>query len=251
MIISHKYKYIFIGLPFSGSSAISKELIEQYEGEPLFHKHANIPLLHKIMPSLNLEEYYIFVVVRDPLEMCFSVYNKHLANPYNTFTDSQYFIENGGFVSQKARKFYKRVQAQKMTFEDFLKAKYHLAPYDDNLTINSKYLDGVLRFDQLTSDFENLLLKLGITPQRELPVYNKTNKKTKDYIISEKTFQNIFSAFILQHKALFNEMQYPKPTIMNIVRFKIKSYLRFYKVLKYDLKQMNNSFSIKDLNNER
>ena len=33
MIISHKHKYIFIGLPFSGSSAISKELIEEYEGE--------------------------------------------------------------------------------------------------------------------------------------------------------------------------------------------------------------------------
>ena len=34
MIISHKYKFLFIGLPFSASSAISKELHLQYNGEP-------------------------------------------------------------------------------------------------------------------------------------------------------------------------------------------------------------------------
>ena len=30
MIISHKYKFLFIGLPFSASSAITKELHEKY-----------------------------------------------------------------------------------------------------------------------------------------------------------------------------------------------------------------------------
>ena len=34
MIISHKYKYLFIGLPFSASSAISQELYIKYDGKP-------------------------------------------------------------------------------------------------------------------------------------------------------------------------------------------------------------------------
>ncbi len=41
MIISSKYRYIFVGLPYSGSSAISKELVEHYDGEVLFHKCLN------------------------------------------------------------------------------------------------------------------------------------------------------------------------------------------------------------------
>ena len=40
MIISHKYKFLFIGLPFSASSAITKELHKEYEGKPCLRKHS-------------------------------------------------------------------------------------------------------------------------------------------------------------------------------------------------------------------
>ena len=40
MIISHKYKFLFIGLPFSASSAISKDLHLKYDGEPRLSKHS-------------------------------------------------------------------------------------------------------------------------------------------------------------------------------------------------------------------
>ncbi len=40
MIISHKYKFLFIGLPFSASSAISKELYLEYDGEAYLRKHS-------------------------------------------------------------------------------------------------------------------------------------------------------------------------------------------------------------------
>ena len=38
MIIGHKYKFLFIGLPFS--SSITKELNKEYEGKPLLRKHS-------------------------------------------------------------------------------------------------------------------------------------------------------------------------------------------------------------------
>ena len=40
MIISRKYQFLFIGLPFSASSAITKELNKEYEGKPLLRKHS-------------------------------------------------------------------------------------------------------------------------------------------------------------------------------------------------------------------
>ncbi len=39
MIISHKYKYLFIELPRTGTTAISKELRERYAGELIYEKH--------------------------------------------------------------------------------------------------------------------------------------------------------------------------------------------------------------------
>ena len=65
MIISHKNKYIFIGLPMTGSSAISKELIEYYGGESIYMKHTNIPYLIK-KTNINIKDYYVFGVYRDP-----------------------------------------------------------------------------------------------------------------------------------------------------------------------------------------
>ena len=40
MIISHKYKYVFVGLPLAASTAISKELCEQYDGKAILAKHS-------------------------------------------------------------------------------------------------------------------------------------------------------------------------------------------------------------------
>jgi len=52
VIISEKWKYIFVGLPYSASSAISKELIEKYDGKPLLGKHSNITDLVSQQKSL-------------------------------------------------------------------------------------------------------------------------------------------------------------------------------------------------------
>ena len=49
MIISHKYKFLFIGLPFSASSAISKDLHLKYDGEPRLQSILYIESLKKLL----------------------------------------------------------------------------------------------------------------------------------------------------------------------------------------------------------
>ena len=61
MIISHKHKFLFIGLPFSASSAISKELHLQYEGESLLRKHSLYYEFKKGATKKELE-YFVFAV---------------------------------------------------------------------------------------------------------------------------------------------------------------------------------------------
>ena len=55
-------------------------------------------------------------------------------------------------------------------------------PYDDISTLDHKKFSYLIRFENLTKDFENALKEIGINPVRELPVYNNTKHK-KHYIV--------------------------------------------------------------------
>lgn len=263
MVINHQHKFIFIGLRYSASSAISKELIEQYGGEPLYHKHSNIPLLLKDQPEINISDYFIFAVKRDPIEKCFSVYNKHLNNPYNQFTNPKYFKENGGFVSKKARDFYVEFQNNHWSFEEYLFHKYSfvqnskilknllLIPYDDELSINKEHLNYTIDFNNLEKEFNECLLQIGITPKRNLPLYNKTKKEEKSISLSENIRHQFFGPYIKEHHLVESEFKFKKTPLLAAIKFKILKIIRRDRTLKYDLEQKDNNISINDLKNER
>ena len=62
-----KKKYIFVGLSCSGSTSVSKELIEMYGGKKVFHKHCNLDFAIKEL-NLNPKDFFIFFVARCPIE---------------------------------------------------------------------------------------------------------------------------------------------------------------------------------------
>ena len=90
MIISHKYKFLFIGLPFSASSAISKELHIKYEGESSLRKHS---LYYEFERTASKEElkYFVFAVLRNPMEIAITVFEKMKANAKGNFTNPSLF----------------------------------------------------------------------------------------------------------------------------------------------------------------
>ena len=98
MIISHKYKFLFIGLPFSASSAISKELHLEYDGEPYLRKHSLYHEFENAATKAELE-YFVFSVLRNPMEIVVTVYETMKATAKRTFTNSDLFLENGGHIS--------------------------------------------------------------------------------------------------------------------------------------------------------
>ena len=90
MIISHKYRFLFIGLPFSASSAITKELYKEYEGKPILRKHS---LYQEFLKIANDKEkkYFVFAVLRNPLEIAVTVYEKMKSNAKGNFTNPTLF----------------------------------------------------------------------------------------------------------------------------------------------------------------
>ena len=57
MVISDKYKYVFVELPRTGTTAISKELVENYDGKTILWKHAP---LNKFLEQATPEQQAYF-----------------------------------------------------------------------------------------------------------------------------------------------------------------------------------------------
>lgn len=197
MIISHKHKYIFVGLPLSGSSAISKELIENYNGEPIVKKHSNIPYLLLNNKDINIEDYFVFGVFRDPIEIDYSHFFKFKNNTKEVYTDPQHLKVNGGNISSKRLRLYHKVQDNNWTFSDYIKRRVIPIPYDSDFTVNKKYFSYVIPFNNLSEGFENALLKCNIIPIRPLPLYNKTARKKEVSIpLTNQEIEIYYSPFI-------------------------------------------------------
>ncbi len=85
MIISDRYRYVFIQTPMTGSSAVAKELVEKYEGRTILSKHA---IYSTFLANANNEQrkYFVFSGVRHPLDKMVSNYQKMLNNHNERFT---------------------------------------------------------------------------------------------------------------------------------------------------------------------
>lgn len=236
MIISEKWKYIFIGLPFCASSAISKELVEEYDGRAILGKHSNITDL--ISLGFDVSEYFIFAVYRDPLDMKFTQYTKITNNSHEAYTNPEYFVENGGWVTKKARKLYKHVQSKNLDFESFIKFSHKL-PFDSVYSLNKKHLDYIVDFKDINNSFKECLRKIGISPKRDLPSFNATKKKNKNKThVNEALVTRIFEPFYYYNG---QSSSVKSISLHNAILFKTIQLFRFFVWKRRDLKRRSRS----------
>lgn len=180
MIISHKYKYIFIEFPQTGCSAVGRELMENYDGKRILFKHAQ---LHEFLKSATKEEkdYFTFSTVRNPMDVIVSKYFKFKTNHENYSTKK---VKHGKIrklvmpgYEGKRRDYIVNSDAE---FEDYF-LKFYRWPYSAWSILSHHKLDYLMRFENLADDFANVLAALKIDPVRQLPVFNKTGEKRKAF----------------------------------------------------------------------
>jgi hypothetical protein len=191
MIISHKYKYLFIETPQTGSTAISKELREHYNGHNILRKHSYYFEFEKIASSEE-KKYFTFAGVRNPLDETVSTYLKYLSDHRSHYTDSNKLLTNGKFITAGMIKKYNFVQDKEKTFQDYVK-KFYNHTYTNSIDINSKYCDHIIRFEKLSEGFSEVLRKLNIKQVRPLPQINKTEFK------DEKKYEQYYTNDIKDH----------------------------------------------------
>ena len=234
MIISHRFKYIFVGLPYSASGAVSRELVHNYFGKPILSKHSNIPTLIKKYPDIKIDDYYIFAIARDPIDITFTVYNKLLLNKNNIYNNPTHFTKNGGFISNKKLKLFKKVHKGNLSFPQYLNSSYRYHPYDNDLSINIKYLNGIIRFNHLNDDFKKVLDAIDMKSKGDIPVFNRAAKKVKMDTIEKQVIKKIFGPFYVDNK-IFDSQKFRIPFIRNAI-YRSYQILRYYKRLRDDTK---------------
>ena len=230
MIISHKYKFLFIGLPFSASSAISKELNLKYEGEPYLRKHS---LYHEFLKKATKKEkeYFVFSVLRNPMEIVVTSYFKMKTNAKGNYTNPELFKENGGHITKHQRLKYKYIKDNNATFQQYF-LKFYINPYDNLFSITLDNCDFIIQYKNIAKDYILALEKAGISNIKPLPVANKTIGKEKEltfYYSSEvkERAVTVFGPFMKKYNLDFpTNWGNVKPPLISIIKFQVFGVIR-------------------------
>ena len=193
----------------SGSTSIANELVKNYDGELYYHKHSDYHMFSRHEKKL-FRNYTCFAVVRDPIDLEFTMFNKYMQNRKNQFTSPERFLENGGYVSKSDRFLYNEIKKKNLSFNEYLYLKFKYRPYNNQLALNAKFIDKTLSFSNLNEDFLSILKDLGLTIKNDLPHNNKTRDKILRPEISKELKKKVFSPFIFKYNRFFNTNEYPK-----------------------------------------
>ena len=175
MIISHKHKYLFVELPHTGSTSISKELRENYDGKRILHKHAFFHDFQKIATD-DEKKYFVFSCIRNPMDEVVSsyfIYKTDQRGIFKNINDPTCKNSNTRRASINRYNFIKNYNAN---FCTYLK-KFYKVPYDNWSSLDHRHFDYIIRYESIQTCFNKALEQIGIKKKRHLPVINITNEK--------------------------------------------------------------------------
>ena len=179
MIVSTKYRYVFIQFPHTASTAVGDELTEHYDGESVMHKHA---MYHDFAAWAGDEarDYFVFSSIRNPMDEVVSIYHKFKTDHRGNYSNPANWKRNGGWLSERGLKQFQFIQREEADFADYLDAFFRL-PYVNWSILDHKNFDFVIRFEHLQEDFAEVLRRMNLSQVRPLPLVNKTQRMAPDY----------------------------------------------------------------------
>lgn len=177
MIISDVYKYVFVELPRTGSTAIATELCKNYSGAHILYKHATYDEFFRIA-SPEQRSYFVFSGIRNPLDDAVSLYFKLRTDHEGNLNRKRGFYTRlfYAFRSRQSR-FINRKDAD---FSQYF-LRYYNWPYDNWSTLSHKSFDYVIRFEDLQRGFTEVLRMIGAEQERPLPARNRTAERNLQY----------------------------------------------------------------------
>jgi hypothetical protein len=196
MVISHKYRYVFVQTMKTASTAIAAELCEHYAGEHILAKHSTISEFREQASDVE-RGYFSFAGVRNPLDVLVSrfVLRRDGRNTDDNHREQHRFIrEHGGDFNAYVHEYLVRPQRPRV--------ELGIVPRDWNSEAFAS-IDFIYHYENLQEDFSTILSRLNIPQIRDLPSVNRTVAKTNylDYYddrslqVASKLFANYLRRF--------------------------------------------------------
>lgn len=179
MVISHAYRYVFVEVPHTASTALNAELCLHYDGSPILYKHASY---NEFWEGASEEErgYRVFAGVRNPMDELVSIYYKLRHNHKGNYTNPRARVENGGWLTPHQIEKYRFITENDATFAEYFE-RYHRQLYTNRFLDNHRDYSLIIRFEHLQEDFSRMLERVGAEQVRPLPEVNPTQGKD-DYL---------------------------------------------------------------------
>jgi hypothetical protein len=171
---------VFVEVPHTGSSAISQELRDLYDGEKILSKHSFYTDFLKIA-SPEEKKYFMFCGIRNPLDEAVSLFYKIKMNHKERYTDPKKLQKRTSISQRRANKTFEEIKEAELDFETYFMKSYKL-PYNSWASLTKKNYDYLIRFENLHEDFAQALHLIGIEPVRPLPMKNPTAGRKRDYV---------------------------------------------------------------------
>lgn len=176
MIICEDHKLLFVQVPQTGSSAIGAELCELYGGRSVLTKHAGVEHAVRRLP-LDIAAYTVVSGVRNPLDQAVSSFFKTL-NDQAPMAPAQRRRWLGSTSGQRSAWLSGH---QDVDFSDFF-LRFHKWPHSPRWLASQRRSHVVIRFERIQEGFSSALELVGVSPQRPLPLLNKTQRPGSDFV---------------------------------------------------------------------
>jgi len=201
MLINEDPAFVFVELPQTATTAISKELREMYGAKKFLHKHATYhQYLKKASPQQK--KYKSIGSMRNPLDQTVSFYFKYKSDKEfgEKYTVGANRRKNGTqlrlFLSRNKHKYRSRyIIKNNASFGDFF-LKFYKLPFGNWSVLDHKKFDHIIWFENLAEDYKKVFTDVGLSVKRGLPVTNKTPEK-------EKVFWTYYNTDKLKKRAKF------------------------------------------------
>ena len=180
MIISDKHRYLFVELPRTATTAIAKELRENYDGHSILYKHATYEDFLRIATD-EQKKYFTFSCIRNPLDDVVSIYLKYRHNHRDAFTRPSNLKRRDPLLKFIDAIKLKSTNKEGIEFSEFFLKYYHI-PYSRWSELSHDKFDFIISFENLQDDFGKSLELIGLTQKRPLPTTNKTTGDKKHYL---------------------------------------------------------------------
>ncbi len=195
MMISLSRSFVFVANLKSASTSIEQVLKPYSEiaiEESRLGKHAPIRLILArydwLFRERNLEEFFVFGVIRDPASYMVSLYNSHADERFSgdetLYTGRMSFDD---FLSTWVPRHYSQAQPQ---FEKFVDEQGFLA------------VDFLIDFDRLSDGLETVARRTGIDALRNITQENRSQTRIEVDNLSSRHHKWIFNHFRQDYRLL-------------------------------------------------